>query len=314
MRGVGGRRLIVLAAVAGVLIMGGGVAYALTPTAEEKAAALEQPDGTQPTTDEEALAAEIEASASLNPSPSATASASAQASAAASSSVAGATATATTTVTVTTSPTVEVKAAATSSCETGESQLQVEQYLSQIGTYGAIIVDGVQTDADCATIKAFQTRFGISPASGRAGPTTVSVAGRIATSLTSAEMAKCGAGSGLTACVDLTQQTMWVVKDGTIVFGPTVVRTGMSGYATPAGTYSVIRRSKSEWSEAYEVWLPYWQNFVRGIGFHATTTYIHNSSVGSHGCVNLLYNDAQTLYSTIGMGTTVKTFGRRSGT
>ena len=39
-----------------------------------------------------------------------------------------------------------------------------------------IVVDGQQTPADCATIVAFQKRFGISPSKGRAGPTTADVA------------------------------------------------------------------------------------------------------------------------------------------
>jgi hypothetical protein len=186
--------------------------------------------------------------------------------------------------------------------------------LAEIGSYGPITVDGRQSGADCATIKKFQSRFGISPANGRAGATTADVARRIAASLKPAEQAKCGAGSGTAACVDLTLQTMWVVKNGAVVFGPTVVRTGMRGFATPAGTFKIDDRNTKEWSNPYKVWLPYWQHFTRGDGFHETTTYIHNGGIGSHGCVNLLRGDAKALWTTIGYGTTVKTFGRRPGT
>jgi lipoprotein-anchoring transpeptidase ErfK/SrfK len=199
-------------------------------------------------------------------------------------------------------------------CPTGEKQREVETALDAIGGYGPVTVDGVQSETDCAAIVKFQKRFGISPPNGRAGPTTADVSRRIAASLTPAERAKCGAGGGLTACVDLSQQTMWVVRDGEVIMGPTVVRTGFSGYATPAGTFRIGYRNVKEWSKPYKVWLPYWQHFVDGIGFHETTTYLHNMGNGSHGCVNLLHSDAVELWGLLRNGTTVKTFGRRSGT
>jgi lipoprotein-anchoring transpeptidase ErfK/SrfK len=199
-------------------------------------------------------------------------------------------------------------------CAQGERQLEVETALAQIGEYGPVTVDGHQSAADCAAIRKFQQRFGISPANGRAGVTTGNVARRIAVSRTSAEQARCGAGGGLTACVDLTQQTVWVVRDGAVVFGPTVTRTGMAGFATPAGTYRINFRNLKEWSDKYQVWLPYWQHFTLGMGFHATTTYIHNMSIGSHGCVNLLAGDARTMWGMINYGTTVRVFGQRPGT
>jgi len=199
-------------------------------------------------------------------------------------------------------------------CPTGEKQREVETALDAIGGYGTVTVDGVQSATDCAAIVKFQKRFGISPANGRAGPTTADVSRRIAASRTAAERAKCNAGGGLTACVDLTLQTMWVVRDGEVVFGPVPVRTGFSGYATPAGAYKIDYRNVKEWSKPYKVWLPYWQHFVNGIGFHETTTYLHDMGNGSHGCVNLLHADAVELWGLLRNGTTVKTFGRRSGT
>lgn len=199
-------------------------------------------------------------------------------------------------------------------CAAGVRQLDVETALARIGAYGPVTPDGHQSAADCAAIRKFQQRFGISPANGKAGTTTASVARRIAASFTSQERAKCGAGSGLTACVDLTQQTVWVVRDGAVVFGPTVTRTGMAGFATPAGTYRITFRNIKEWSDRYEVWLPYWQHITMGMGFHATTTYIHNGSIGSHGCVNLLAGDARVMWNLIGYGTSVRVFGQRPGT
>jgi peptidoglycan hydrolase-like protein with peptidoglycan-binding domain len=195
-------------------------------------------------------------------------------------------------------------------CPEGERQREVETYLSRLGGFGKLTVDGEQSAADCAAIKRFQRRYGISPAAGRAGATTYDVARRLA----GTDVHRCRAGSGLTFCVDLTHQTVWAMRGGTVVLGPTVTRTGMAGYATPAGTYRVGGRNTREWSEPYEVWLPYWQQFNGGIGFHETTTYLHNPSIGSHGCVNLLHADAVRLWELGSIGTRVVVFGRRPGT
>ncbi len=199
-------------------------------------------------------------------------------------------------------------------CPLGEYQRAVEADLTRTGGFGLLPVDGQQSAADCAAISAFQRRFGIDPADGRASRLTADVAHRLAVSGTAEEQRRCGAGSGLTICVDLTQQTAWVVRDGRLVLTPTVTRTGMAGYATPAGTYHVFRRNVREWSNPYSVWLPYWQAFNGGMGFHETTTYLHEASIGSHGCVNLLHNDAVALWNAATNGTTVRVFGRRAGT
>ncbi|NUO55218.1 MAG: L,D-transpeptidase family protein [Hamadaea sp.] len=202
------------------------------------------------------------------------------------------------------------KTTTTSSCQQGPRQKEVETALAKLGTWGPIVVDGHQTDADCATIKKFQKRFGISPANGRAGDTTASVAKRLAAT----DPAKCQAGTGTVACVDLTHQTTYIMKGGKVIWGPTVTRTGMSGYATPSGWFKIFDRSPKHWSNPYKVWLPYWQQFYNGDGFHETTTYIHNTGIGSHGCVNLLKVDAQKYYATLGYGSKVHLYGRRPGT
>lgn len=206
--------------------------------------------------------------------------------------------------------TVVTKAAA-ATCATGKYQKQVETYLKKIGGFGTITVDGKQSSADCAAIVKFQKRYGIQPAQGLAGPTTVDVAKRLAASSVSRCKAKT---TGLTFCVDLTNQTTWVMKNGKVLLKPTVTRTGMDRYETPAGTFKINKRTKKEWSDPYHVWLPYWQRFIGGRGFHQTTTYIHDKWRGSHGCVNLLQVDAARYYNLGKIGSTVKVFGRRPGT
>jgi lipoprotein-anchoring transpeptidase ErfK/SrfK len=215
---------------------------------------------------------------------------------------------------------IEVNSSATTQaapaalCASNARQRAVETALSALPDYDTVVVDGRQSPGDCAVIRRFQQRFGIEPAHGQPDATTAGVARRIAASNQPGEQEKCAAGDGVTACVDLTLQTAWVVQDGTVVLGPTVVRTGFRGYATPTGTYRVNRRGLREWSNPYGVWLPYWQRFVGGIGFHETTTYIHDAALGSHGCVNLLRTDAAGMWEQLRLGTTVHTFGRRLGT
>jgi lipoprotein-anchoring transpeptidase ErfK/SrfK len=206
---------------------------------------------------------------------------------------------------------VVVAKAAASACATGTYQKQVEGYLKKLGGFGAVTVDGRQSASDCAAIKKFQQRYGIQPAAGVAGPTTYGVAKRLASTSTSA----CDANrSSTTFCVDLTHQTVWVMRDGKVYVKPTVTRTGMKGYRTPTGTFKINKRTKKEWSDPYKVWMPYWQRFVGGVGLHQTTTYLHDGWRGSHGCVNLLPSDAVKFYSIGRIGMTVKVFGRRPGT
>ncbi|HEY6594113.1 MAG TPA: L,D-transpeptidase family protein [Asanoa sp.] len=213
--------------------------------------------------------------------------------------------------TPTTKPTAPPAKAAVTGCPVGTKQRDVEVALAKLGGFGPVVVDGKQSAGDCRAIKKFQRRYGISPAEGRAGPTTADVAKRLAATDTRA----CDGGKrGTTFCVDLTHQTTWAVTNGRIVVGPTVTRTGMSGYATATGHYTITWRNLEEWSDKYEVWLPYWQHFTLGMGFHETTTYIHDRGIGSHGCVNLLPADARAYWKLGAVGTAVHIFGRRPGT
>lgn len=203
------------------------------------------------------------------------------------------------------------KPTADHSCgETGEYQKEVEETLSEIGGYGKIFVDGDQSQEDCDAIVAFQKRMGIEPAEGYAGELTRNVANRINES----DLDKCEPGKGRVVCVDLTHQTLWVTDVGEIVYGPTVVRTGMAGgYQTTPGVHEIVNKNESEWSKPYKVWLPYWQHFYNGEGLHETTTYLHDP-FGSHGCVNLLHEDAVALFDMLEVGDTIHVFGNRPGT
>lgn len=201
--------------------------------------------------------------------------------------------------------------AAQTVCDIGQFQYAVEAALAKLGGFGEVTVDGQQSDQDCESIKTFQTRFGLVPIDGIAGKETAGVAERLA----STDTTQCEpAATGTTACVDLTHQTSWLMRDGEVVHGPTVVRTGMAGHATPTGSYEIDYRVLKDWSKPYKVWLPYWQSFNNDIGFHETTSYIHHASIGSHGCVNLLPEDALAYWDNLGEASAVQVFGQRPGT
>ncbi|GAA4914641.1 L,D-transpeptidase-like protein [Stackebrandtia albiflava] len=194
--------------------------------------------------------------------------------------------------------------------DTGPHQKQVEEILADLGGYGEVFVDGEQSREDCEAITEFQERMGISPAEGHAGDLTRDVAVRIHES----DLDKCDPGGGIVVCIDLTHQTLWVTDVGEIVYGPTIVRTGMAGqYKTQTGKLEITNRAEQEWSKPYKVWLPYWQHFYMGQGLHETTTYIHDS-FGSHGCVNLLHEDAVALYEMLDVGDVLHIFGNKPGT
>ncbi|HIW62345.1 MAG TPA: L,D-transpeptidase family protein [Candidatus Stackebrandtia excrementipullorum] len=194
--------------------------------------------------------------------------------------------------------------------DTGDYQEEVEEFLAALGEYGDVFIDGEQSKEDCKAIKKFQKRMGIQPAEGYAGELTRNVAERLVES----DLAACDPGGQLVVCIDLTHQTLWVTSVGEIVYGPTVVRTGMAGgYKTQTGKLTITNKNVSEWSKPYKVWLPYWQHFYMGQGLHETTTYIHDS-FGSHGCVNLLHEDAVALFDMLDVGDVMHIFGNRPGT
>ncbi|GAA3393808.1 L,D-transpeptidase family protein [Cryptosporangium minutisporangium] len=187
---------------------------------------------------------------------------------------------------------------------TGPAQRQVEKYLGRP-------VDGVASAADCLAVQRFQRRMDIRPAAGYAGPLT----SRIVSRLSGASFGSCGYSAGIRVCVDLTHQVMWVTRSGKRIHGPAPIRTGRKGLATPAGTFKIHDRKISTVSTIFKVKLPYWQRFYRDMGFHQTTTYLHDpGSPGSHGCINLLPVDARMLWSYTKTGTPVKIFGRKPGT
>lgn len=112
--------------------------------------------------------------------------------------------------------------------------------------------------------------------------------------------------------LDLSRQRLWMYINGNcIVNTPFVSGSVSGGYATPVGIYYLTYKTTdttlegynsdgSEYSSPVKFWMP----FNGGIGLHDASwrsnfggnIYLTN---GSHGCINLPYNAAKTIYQYI---------------
>ena len=120
--------------------------------------------------------------------------------------------------------------------------------------------------------------------------------------------------------VDLTNQYVYLFVNGSLVIsGPVVTGKPSAGDATPQGVYSIkycqrnatLRGPKKEdGSYEWESPVSFWMPFNGGIGLHDAPwqsafggdRYL---TYGSHGCVNLQYNVAETIYNNVQAGTPV---------
>lgn len=159
-------------------------------------------------------------------------------------------------------------AQAAPSCTTqaGPYQKQVEKFLGRP-------VDGKQSSADCKAIQAFQTKHGISPNAGYAGPVTWGVMNLMnkqkAVGNNPNKDGKCPVNKGRIACVNLTLQLSWIQDGSRLVYGPVPVRTGRNGYETRTGLKKIYWRNIDHVSSIYNVPMPYAQFFDGGQAFHS---------------------------------------------
>ncbi len=104
------------------------------------------------------------------------------------------------------------------------------------------------------------------------------------------------------ACVSLSKQEAWFVRNGKIVRGPVRVATGRAGYGTEVGTFSVFRKNLMWYSTIYNnAPMPYSVFFDGGEAFHEGSIYER-----SHGCVHLSSNDAAWVYNFLHIGDKVQ--------
>ena len=122
--------------------------------------------------------------------------------------------------------------------------------------------------------------------------------------------------------VDLSAQRMWYVVDGAVVLATDVV-TGFPtpDKETPSGVYNILEleRNKTLVGEIvpetgkpeYETPVSFWMRITwTGIGFHDATWQPAfggslYTTVGSHGCINMPYDQAEALYNMLSIGVPV---------
>lgn len=194
-------------------------------------------------------------------------------------------------------------AGAACTAKAGPHQRRVERLLR-------LKVDGKQSVADCKAIRAFQQAQKIKPAVGYAGPVTWGRAELLAARKNPNAAGKCPVRSYTVACVDLDRELMWVQKGTKVRFGVVNVRSGRPGYRTRTGWHTVYWRHKDHWSSIYDTPMPYAQFFDGGQAFHAVYGQI-STPVGSRGCVNLSYANAEKLWGVLRKGDRVFVWGKR---
>ncbi len=117
--------------------------------------------------------------------------------------------------------------------------------------------------------------------------------------------------------VDLTNQHVYMVKDGAVVWdAPCVTGNLAKGHDTPSGIYSLAYKQKdkvlrgakqADGSYEYESPVTYWMPFNGGIGLHDANWRgkfggtIYKTS-GSHGCINLPPSQTGALYEMVYKG------------
>jgi lipoprotein-anchoring transpeptidase ErfK/SrfK len=104
------------------------------------------------------------------------------------------------------------------------------------------------------------------------------------------------------ACVDLSRQLAWFVRDGKVMLGPVRVATGRSGYGTEVGTFQVYRKNRMWYSTIYNnAPMPYSVFFDGGEAFHEGSVYVR-----SHGCVHLSAGTAAWVFNFLHIGDEVQ--------
>ncbi len=113
--------------------------------------------------------------------------------------------------------------------------------------------------------------------------------------------------------INLTAQHLWFYKNGSLVVESDFVSGSVkAGNATPTGSYRITYKQKDAVlrGQGYASPVSFWMPFNGGIGLHDASWRskfggtIYKTS-GSHGCINLPYSAAKTIYENISAGDAV---------
>jgi lipoprotein-anchoring transpeptidase ErfK/SrfK len=104
------------------------------------------------------------------------------------------------------------------------------------------------------------------------------------------------------ACVDLSTQQAWLMRDGKVSYGPVPVATGKASAPTAPGSFHVFWKDLHHRSSLFDnAPMPYSVFFNGDDAFHQDSV-----RVRSNGCVHLTRQAAQTFYNTLHIGDMVQ--------
>ena len=103
------------------------------------------------------------------------------------------------------------------------------------------------------------------------------------------------------ACVDLSANRSWLLRDGRVTYGPVPITHGRKGFRTPPGTFRVAFKNRDHVSSIYDAEMPWSVFFNGGVAFHEGSL-----SVLSHGCIHLSPAAARTWFDTLSVGDVVQ--------
>lgn len=187
---------------------------------------------------------------------------------------------------------------------TGPYQREAEKHLG-------LRVDGRQSAADCKAIADFQRKHEIEPDQGYAGLYTHRAIMWEQALAEGSRIRGCPDTEGVVVCIDKNRQILWVEDAGRVVVKPVPARTGAPGYQTRSGWFEIYKREKKFWSTQFDGPMPFAQFFSGGQALHGSYRPIFEDP-GSHGCVNLRYDEAKALWSKLRMNDAVYVWGTRT--
>lgn len=112
--------------------------------------------------------------------------------------------------------------------------------------------------------------------------------------------------------VSISNQRLWFYKNGELVISSNVVTGLRNSHDTYKGKFRIYGKTRNTYlvGDDYRSWVDFWMPFNGDQGLHDATwrssfggsIYIYS---GSHGCVNLPYGTAQTIFEKAPVGTAV---------
>lgn len=108
--------------------------------------------------------------------------------------------------------------------------------------------------------------------------------------------------AGVDACIDLSANQSWLLKDGAVAYGPVKITHGRPGWETPPGTFSVGWKDIDHKSSVFNnAPMPFSVFFNGGIAFHQGSL-----TEESHGCIHLDWAAAEAYYNGLAVGDKVQ--------